>query len=250
MSASILLLASALAITLFAKSELIISTSQKDCPVAKELTESKIMQALDFAYDKAMTGLPGLDSAIEMANSYLKETGSLEEKANSLVRWQNTKAATSGFLTGLGGLLVMPVTIPANLASVYFIQIRMIAAIAHMAGYNVRDDKVKAMVYACLTGNAAKEVLKDVGIQFGKKLAQASINRITGATIISINKAVGFRLLTKAGTTGVVNLGKMVPILGGVIGGAVDLAMTNIVGNTAVKVFISEEPEALAAPEA
>ncbi len=144
----------------------------------------------------------------------------------------------------------MPVTIPANLASVYFIQIRMIAAIAHMAGYNVRDDKVKAMVYACLTGNAAKEVLKDVGIQFGKKLAQASINRITGATIISINKAVGFRLLTKAGTTGVVNLGKMVPILGGVIGGAVDLAMTNIVGNTAVKVFISEEPEALAAPEA
>ncbi|MCC8688758.1 EcsC family protein [Xanthomonas campestris] len=250
MSASILLLASALAITLFAKSELIISTSQKDCPVAKELTESKIMQALDFAYDKAMTGLPGLDSAIEMADSYLKETGSLEEKANSLVRWQNTKAATSGFLTGLGGLLVMPVTIPANLASVYFIQIRMIAAIAHMAGYNVRDDKVKAMVYACLTGNAAKEVLKDVGIQFGKKLAQASINRITGATIISINKAVGFRLLTKAGTTGVVNLGKMVPILGGVIGGAVDLAMTNIVGNTAVKVFISEEPEALAAPEA
>lgn len=218
--------------------------------MAKELTESKIMQALDFAYDKAMTGLPGLDSAIEMANSYLKETGSLEEKANSLVRWQNTKAATSGFLTGLGGLLVMPVTIPANLASVYFIQIRMIAAIAHMAGYNVRDDKVKAMVYACLTGNAAKEVLKDVGIQFGKKLAQASINRITGATIISINKAVGFRLLTKAGTTGVVNLGKMVPILGGVIGGAVDLAMTNIVGNTAVKVFISEEPEALAAPEA
>ncbi|WP_161960047.1 EcsC family protein [Xanthomonas arboricola] len=218
--------------------------------MAKELTESKIMQALDFAYDKAMTGLPGLDSAIEMADSYLKETGSLEEKANSLVRWQNTKAATSGFLTGLGGLLVMPVTIPANLASVYFIQIRMIAAIAHMAGYNVRDDKVKAMVYACLTGNAAKEVLKDVGIQFGKKLAQASINRITGATIISINKAVGFRLLTKAGTTGVVNLGKMVPILGGVIGGAVDLAMTNIVGNTAVKVFISEEPEALAAPEA
>ncbi|KOQ77012.1 EcsC family protein [Stenotrophomonas maltophilia] len=216
--------------------------------VAKELTESKIMQALDYAYEKAMNGLPGVDSAIEMAESYMREPGTLEDKANSLVRWQNTKAATSGFVTGLGGLLVMPVTIPANLASVCFIQIRMIAAIAHMAGYNVHDDKVKAMVYACLTGNAAKEVLKDVGIQFGKKLAQASINRITGATIIRINKAVGFRLLTKAGTTGVVNLSKMVPILGGVIGGAVDAATTNIVGNAAVSVFIADESSTTPAP--
>lgn len=218
--------------------------------MAKELTESKIIQALDFAYEKAMTGLPGFDSAIEMAESYMKESGSLEDKANSLVRWQNTKAATSGFLTGLGGLLAMPVTIPANLASVYFIQIRMIAAIAFMGGYDIKDDKVKATVYACLTGNAAKEVLKDVGIQVGKKLAQASINRITGATLIRINKAVGFRLLTKAGTTGVVNLGKMVPILGGVIGGAVDLAATNIVGNTAVKLFIAEEAQTVSSPAA
>ncbi|KIP86737.1 EcsC family protein [Stenotrophomonas maltophilia] len=198
------------------------------------------MQALDYAYDKAMNGLPGVDNAIEMAESYKKESGTLLEQANSLVRWQNTKAATSGFVTGLGGLLVMPVTIPANLASVYFIQIRMIAAIAHMGGYNVRDDKVKTMVYACLTGNAAKEVLKDVGIQVGKKMAQASINRITGATLTKINQAVGFRLLTKAGTTGVVNLSKMVPVLGGVIGGAVDLAATNIVGNTAVNLFIAD----------
>lgn len=214
--------------------------------MAKDLTESKIMQALDFAYEKAMTGLPGLDSAVEMAESYMKEQGTLEDQANSLVRWQNTKAATSGFVTGLGGLLVMPVTIPANLASVYFIQIRMIAAIAHMAGHDVRDDKVKAMVYACLTGNAAKEVLKDVGIQFGKKLAQASINRITGATLTKINQAVGFRLITKAGTTGIVNLSKMVPILGGVIGGAVDLTATNIVGSTAVKLFITEDTKAIA----
>ncbi|MEN1994180.1 hypothetical protein [Stenotrophomonas bentonitica] len=163
--------------------------------MATGLTESKIMHALDFAYEKAMTGLPGFDSAIEMAEGYMKEPGSLEDKANSLVRWQNAKSATSGFVTGLGGLLVVPVTIPANLASVYFIQARMIAAIAaiaHMGGYDIKDDKVKTTVYACLTGNAAKEVLKDVGIQMGKKLAQASINRVTGATLIRINKAVGF----------------------------------------------------------
>lgn len=203
------------------------------------LTQGKIMAALDFAYDKAINGVPGLDSASELAESYMKENGSLKEKANSLVRWQNTKAATSGFLTGLGGLLVMPVTIPANLASVYFVQMRMIAAIAQMGGYDTRDDKVKSLIYACLVGNAAKEVLKDVGIQVGKKLSQTAINNISGQVIIKINQAVGFRLLTKAGTTGAVNLTKMVPILGGVIGGAIDLASTNTVGNIAVETFIN-----------
>lgn len=138
--------------------------------MTSSLTQQKIMSALDFAYDKAINGVPGLDSASELAESYLKEKGNLKEQANSLIRWQNTKAATSGFLTGLGGLLVMPVTIPANLASVYFVQMRMIAAIAQMGGYNVRDDKVKSLIYACLVGNAAKEVLKDVGIQVGKKI--------------------------------------------------------------------------------
>ena len=207
--------------------------------MANELTEQKIMAALDFAYEKAINGVAGLDSASELAESYLKEDGELIDKANSLIRWQNTKAATSGFLTGLGGLLVMPVTIPANLASVYFVQIRMIAAIAQMGGYDVRDDKVKSLIYACLAGNAAKEVLKDVGIQVGKKLTQTAINNISGQVIIKINQAVGFRLLTKAGTTGVVNLTKMVPIIGGVSGGAVDLASTNNVGNIAVETFIS-----------
>ena len=129
--------------------------------MSTELTESKIMQALDWSYEKAINGVTGVDSAIEMADSYTKNSSdSLYDQANSLIRWQNTKAATSGFVTGLGGLLTLPVTIPANIASVLFVQIRMIAAIAHMAGYDVKDDQVKTMVYACLTGNAAKEILK------------------------------------------------------------------------------------------
>lgn len=66
------------------------------------LTESKIKQALEWAYEKAVNGVPGLDSAEELANSYKNEYQSLIEQANSLIRWQNSKAATSGFLAGLG----------------------------------------------------------------------------------------------------------------------------------------------------
>ena len=207
--------------------------------MGSELTHSKIMQALDWSYEKAINGVTGLDSAIEMAESYTKKSNeTLYEQADSLIRWQNTKAATSGFLTGLGGILTLPVTIPANVASVLFVQIRMIAAIAHMAGYDVKDDQVKTLVYACLTGNAAKEILKDIGIEIGSKLAISAIKGISGKTITAINQKVGFRLLTKFGEKGVINLGKTVPLVGGIIGGTVDSYTTNTVGNIARNTFI------------
>lgn len=127
-----------------------------------KVSEGKIMQVLEWSYEKAINGVAGLDSASELAQSYIKSSASRNDQANSLIRWQNTKAGTSGFLTGLGGIITMPVTIPANVASVIFVQMRMIAAIAHIGGHDIRDDRVKALVYACLTGNAAKDILKDI----------------------------------------------------------------------------------------
>lgn len=206
--------------------------------MANELTQGKIMDALDWAYNKAVTGAPGFDSAEEMAEDYLSNDDTLREQANSLIRWQVSKAGTSGFLTGLGGLLVMPVTIPANIASVMYVQIRMIAAIAHMGGYDLKNDKVKTLVYACLAGNAAKDIFKDLGIVFATKLSTQAIKNISGKTIIAINQKVGFRLLTKFGEKGIVNIGKAVPIVGGVIGGTVDATATKLIGNVARDTFI------------
>ncbi|HAC88088.1 MAG: EcsC family protein [Halomonas sp.] len=203
-----------------------------------ELTESKIMKALDWAYEKAINGMAGFDSASELAESYIDEAESRIIQVNSLIRWQNTKAGTSGFLMGLGGIIVMPVSIPANIASVMYVQIRMIAAIAHLGGHDLNNDKVKTLVYACLTGNAAKDILKDVGIVVGTKLTTNVIKNISGKTIVAINKKVGFRLLTKFGEKGVVNLGKAVPLIGGVIGGTFDSVTTNMIGNIARDTFI------------
>lgn len=207
------------------------------------LTETKIMQALDWAYDKAINGFPGLDSAQELAESYIKDGESLVDSANSLIRWQNAKSATSGFLAGLGGILAMPITLPVNITSVLYVQIRMIAAIAILGGYDIRDDKVKSLVYACLAGDAVKETLKGVGISVGSKVAMNAVKGISGKTISAINKAVGFRLLTKFGETGVVNFGKAIPLVGGVIGGGFDLYMTNSVGNIARGTFIVSSDE-------
>lgn len=219
----------------------------------KALTAGKVQKVLDWAYDKAVNGVTGLDSAQDIAESYIKKGGNQVDCVNALIRWQNTKAGTSGFVTGLGGAITLPVAIPANITSVMYIQIRMIAAIAHIGGYDLKDDSVRAFVYLCLCGNAAKDILKEAGVKIGMQLTRSAIRSVSGEVIKTINRAVGFRLLTKFGQKGSINLVKLVPLAGGIVGGTLDSISTNIIGNIALQTFIMHEtsliPDEVTPPE-
>ena len=205
---------------------------------SSQLTESKMMQVLEWGYEKAIQGLPGMESAEELAKRYLEKYDTVDEAIDTFINWQCAKCATSGFITGLGGLLTLPVAIPANISSVIFVQIRMIATIAKMRGYNLKDDQVKTLVFVALTGQAATDILKQAGITIGSKVGINLIKKMPMTVIYQINKKVGFRLVTKFGQKGIINLGKLVPIVGGVIGGTVDTVGTLTVGKTAKKLFI------------
>jgi hypothetical protein len=202
-----------------------------------------LMKSLDWAFDKAINGLPGSDTAEELAENYLRKSKSVDQAVNSLISWQISKCATSGFLSGLGGLIILPVAIPANIASVLYVQMRMVAAIAHMGGYDLRDDRVKTFVYMCLCGNEIKDIFKGTGIIIGRKLTEAAIQKISGSVIAKINQKVGFRLLTKFGSKGVINLGKMIPFAGGIVGGTADGISTATIGKVAKKLFIQKDDD-------
>ena len=204
----------------------------------KSLTESKLRQVMDWSYEKAINGFKGMEGAEKLASDYLSKSKSVDEAIDKFIKWQQAKCATSGFLTGLGGLITLPVAVPVNITSVLYIQIRMIATIASMRGYDLKDDQVKIFVLLALTGNGATEILKQSGIKIGHGLTGALIRKIPSEVIKVINQKVGFRLLTKFGEKGVVNLSKCIPLVGGVIGGTVDGASTRIIGKTAKKIFI------------
>ena len=46
------------------------------------------------------------------------------------------------------------------------------------------------------------------------------------------------KLFTKFGENGVINIGKTVPIIGGIIGGGLDFAETKIIADRAYNMFI------------
>ena len=204
---------------------------------------SAMVKVLDISYDKALNGVAGMKGAADLATDYMAHGEDLEAQVDALIKNQIIKCGTSGFLTSLGGFITLPVALPANVASVIYMQMQMIAAIARMGGYDLHDDRVKTLIIACLCGNEVKEILKQAGIQIGKKLTERAVQKISSALIVRINRAVGFRLLTKFGTKGAINLSKAIPVIGGFIGGGVDAYSTKVIGNKAKELFILGQNE-------
>lgn len=48
------------------------------------LNQEIILKSLDWAYSKAINGVPGLDSAQDIANDFSQREGTLIDKVNSL----------------------------------------------------------------------------------------------------------------------------------------------------------------------
>ena len=68
-----------------------------------------------------------METAQDLAEKYIRKHNNVDDAINEFVNWQIAKCTTSGFLTGLGGLITLPVALPANITSVLYVQIRMIA---------------------------------------------------------------------------------------------------------------------------
>lgn len=204
-----------------------------------QFSQEDIMQLLDKLYDNSVQGLQKVSPPIsDLAEDYLAKHNDVETAAKSFINYQIAKCTTSGFLTGLGGLITLPVAIPANISSVLYVQMRMIACLAHMGGYDTKSDQVQTLVYACLAGISLDQVTKQVGIKVGMKFANAMVEKIPGQVLVKINQKVGFRLFTKFGTKGIINIGKAIPLVGGVISGGFDFAETKIIAGRAYKMFI------------
>ena len=217
-------------------------TAEKARGFEMPIDEESAGKVLDTIYKSALNGVPKVSRSVDkMVTDYMSKAKSPDEAAKALAKWQVMKCGTSGFVTGLGGLITLPVAIPANISSVMYVQMRMIACIAKMGGYDATSDQVQTMVYMCLTGTTASDLVKMGLIKTGTKSLEAAIKKIPGAALVKINQKIGFRFITKFGEKGVINLGKMLPFVGGVIGGGMDVVSTSIIAKNAIRMFMEGE---------
>ena len=177
-----------------------------------------------------------LPSAKKVAKHYLEKCNHDKEEAiKTLIGWKTAHAATTGFTTGVGGFAALPAQIPSSIGASYLISTNTIASIAEIKGYNSDKEEVRTLILMCLVANSAEIFLKDFGIRVGKKFSEKALYQISGKVLIEINKKVGFRLITKAGEKGAVNLIKFIPLAGGVVGATIDSNFVKASGEIAKK---------------
>lgn len=202
---------------------------------------SKMIATLDFLYKKALNGRNRNDTVQKMVEEVLKRYPNNPQKAcKEFIKDQAIKCGATGFVTGLGGLLTIPLAVTADIGVTWYIQLRMIMAIAAIYGFDIHSDKVKTFVYICLVGQAPTNVLKDAGVKIGTKLTKNAIQKISGHSLKKINQMIGFRFITKAGEKGVINMSKTIPFVGGIIGGVFDFISTKVIAERAIRIFGEE----------
>lgn len=206
------------------KSSLGKSVSKRLVPVISDaapgLTGGFVREALRLAIE----GVGPLPPAAESADKLLaKNDGDVARAIHDVIENHVRLAGAQGFLTNVGGLLTLALTIPTNVAGVALIQCRMIAGIAHLRGYELEDPRTRVAILSMLLGEdeLAKLVKKRTLPAPPMALATAPahdpfLERVIATEVAGdiLGKVAGKRLATV--------VGRRVPLVGGLVGAGTD----------------------------
>ena len=146
-------------------------------------------------------------------------------------------------MTNLGGFVTLVVGAPTNLAGVALIQARMVAAIAHLRGYDLNDSRVRHAVLTTLLGKRIVDDLVEKGELPGTPLVLATAPGLDRDLEQLIAQRVVTALLTTVGGKQAVGLiARAIPVVGGGVGAATDSWNTLAVGRYAREQFVSRRP--------
>lgn len=174
-----------------------------------------------------------VDKLVEQNNGI-----SCNELAKKILHRKSIKNGLIGAITGLGGLITLPVSIPTDLIFSWRIQASMAFSIAYVYGHTKDTTDLKTDLYLILAGDSAKEALKRIGIEVSKNITKKAVQKyITRDIMVKIWKVIGQKIITKAGEKSLTSFMKMVPLVGAPVGFAFDWASTQTVGKFAITYY-------------
>lgn len=209
---------------------------------SEPMDDGVIQAAINKILSLGVEGAGPLKGARQIAEEHLKQHGDPEKAIDKLIATHTRLLGASGFASGVGGLFMLPVTLPTDITVFYTMSARCAASVAHIRGYDIDSDEVRSIVLLTLIGSAGVAVASEVGVQIGTKAATAALKKLPGKVLIEINKKVGFRLFTKFGEKGVVNLVRAIPLVGGGVGATINVASMRSIGRYAKHNFPAIAP--------
>lgn len=189
---------------------------------------------------KAVDGFRGFPGAREVARRHLEKRRDVDRAIRDVIDQHVRLAGVQGFVTNLGGLVAMPVAVPANMAGIAVLQLRMTAAIAHLRGYDVADPRVRTAALLTLLGKDSVETAMKRGIDVPgtpHDLASGLGPLDPGVTELIAAKVTGELVARIGGKHATLAVAKRVPVVGGAVSAGVDAFATYSVGKYADREF-------------
>jgi hypothetical protein len=199
--------------------------------------------ALGRLIDLAIDGTGPLPGAKQTAARPLERHHDVALAVASIQRLHLGMAAAQGVVTNIGGLVSAIIGTPINVTGLVVVQIRMVAAIAHLHGYDIDDPRVRTALVMCLLGE--KEVARQISA--GKlpttPLAVAtSPVRDPGLHAQVTERVLGQVLTGAAGKSLLVAIGRKAPVIGGGVGGMADWYDTRLVARCVRAHLVTRRP--------
>lgn len=189
--------------------------------VAPKQASGFVRRVLELAIDGLGPRLPGAAAA---ADRRLQENGGdVEQAIHDVIESHVRMAGVQGFVTNLGGVVTLAVTIPANVGGLAVLQCHMVAAIAHLRGYDLDDPRVRNAVLVCMLGeDTADELLRKKRLPsspMGIATAPAHDPELDQRIAVAVTE----EMVAKVGGRRVAtSVARRVPVVGGGIGAVSD----------------------------
>lgn len=204
--------------------------------VAPQVTAGFVQQALH----RAIQGVGPFDAAALMAERQLDEhKGDVDQAIKQVIETHVRLAGAQGFLTNIGGLVTMAVTVPTNITGLALLQCRMVAAIAHLRGYDLEDKRVRNAILASLLGEERMLSLIKKKKLPGTPMALATAPVHDPHLDSVMANEVAAELITRvAGKRIATTVGRRVPVVGGLVGAGTDGYATWQIGRYVDREFL------------
>lgn len=215
-------------------------------PVARHRAPELASNFVRGAFERAVDGLGPLKGAAAAADAKLeKHHGDRARAIGDVVDSHVSLAGAQGFLTNIGGMVTMTVTIPANVSGLALVQAHMVGGIAHLRGYDLSDPRVRNAVLACMLGSDSVAALIKAKKLPSSPMAIATAPAYDPVLDQRIATQVAAELVERvAGKRTMAAIGRKVPVFGGGIGLVSDGLATFQVGRYAAKELKSRQRSA------
>jgi hypothetical protein len=205
---------------------------------APAVTGGWLRQVVNFGID----GRAAFPGARDTAVKRLAAKGEREAAIDSLVAQHIALASAQGFVTSLGGVVTIPVGLPANIAGMAVLGVRMVAGLAHLRGYDIDDRRTRAAVTLAILGQDDVERLVNTGRLPARPLTVATAPVYDLELERQISEQVMGALASRYGGKHLASIAlRRVPVLGGGVGAAVDGWSTLTLADYARREFVGRQ---------